>query len=128
MPCGGERCINPPSSPLRALILKLISRNLTLFLIILVLVWFYLLLIPAPAVIETTHAGGKIYFSANRQVILNSGDCITLRWQVDNIRAVYLNDEAQIGFGARRLQGKASTLRRQSALIETARVATANQR
>jgi hypothetical protein len=99
MPCGGERCINPPFSLPRALLSKMLSRSLTLILAISVFIWVYLLLIPAPTVIETTNAGGQVYFSANRQVILNPGDCITLRWQVDNIRAVYLNDEAQIGVG-----------------------------
>lgn len=61
--------------------------------------WLYLLLFPAPAVIETDNAGGHIYFSANRQIILNQGDCVTLRWQVDRISAVYLNGQAQIGSG-----------------------------
>ena len=100
MPCGGERCINPPPNLPPALILNTLSRGLTLILAILMLTWAYLLLIPAPAVIDTSNAGGEVYFSADRQVILNPGDCVTLRWQVDGIRAVYLNDEAQIGVGA----------------------------
>jgi hypothetical protein len=99
MPCGGEQCINPPHTTPRKRILKILSHSLTLILAILALVWIYLLLIPASAVIETSNAGGQIYFSANRQVILNPGDCVIVRWQVDNIKAVYLNDEAQIGFG-----------------------------
>ncbi|MEO8608393.1 MAG: hypothetical protein ABI690_10945 [Chloroflexota bacterium] len=99
MPYGAEQCISPPPGLPHTLILKRLSRGLTLILPIVALIWAYLLLIPAPTVIETSNAGGQVYFSANRQVILNPGDCVTLRWQVDNIRAVYLNDEAQIGFG-----------------------------
>ncbi len=95
MPSGGERCIN--SLP-RLRRLSLINV-LMLALVGLSLLWAWLLFIPAPAVIETNQAGGQIYFSANRQVILNPGDCVTLRWQVDGIQAVYLNGQAQIGSG-----------------------------
>ena len=83
--------------------LNILAHGLTFLLIILALLWAYLLFIPAPTVIEASNAGGQVYFSANRQVILNAGDCVTLRWQVENIRAVYLNGEAQIGMGEKPL-------------------------
>lgn len=63
------------------------------------LFWLYLILLPAPIIIDTEKAGGQVYFSANRNVILASGDCVLLRWQVDRIRNVYLNGQAQIGAG-----------------------------
>lgn len=61
--------------------------------------WLYWLFIPAPLVIEAQEAGGTIYFSANRGVVFAPNDCVTLRWSVEDIQAVYLNEQAQTGSG-----------------------------
>lgn len=67
------------------------------------LLWVYLILLPAPVIVDTVQSGGSVYFAANRSVILSPGDCVTLRWQVDQIRNVYLNGLAQIGSGESRM-------------------------
>jgi len=69
----------------------------------LTLVWVYLILLPRPTIIDSDQAGGQIYFSANRNIILFPGDCVILRWQVDRIRDIYLNQEPQIGSGENRM-------------------------
>jgi hypothetical protein len=99
MPSGGGRCINPqPEKPQRQSIFTF-STLITWGLVGVSLLWLYLILLPSPAIIETEQAGAQIYFSANRSIIFAPGDCVTLRWQVDNIQAVYLNDQPQIGNG-----------------------------
>lgn len=84
MPSGGACCI------------KRFLFAATAFLSI---VWSTPILFPSPLVIETQEAGGTIYFSANRSILLSSGDCVTLRWAVDQIQAVHINEQAQTGSG-----------------------------
>lgn len=50
--------------------------------------------------VEREGAGGAlIAFSADRDAVLAPGGCVTVRWQVDHIQAVYLNDQATVGQG-----------------------------
>jgi hypothetical protein len=76
-----------------------IKRFTAAALIIGLAVWSSLILFPAPLVIETQQAGGEVYFSANRGIVLKAGDCVTLRWEVEQIQAVYLNEQPQTGSG-----------------------------
>jgi hypothetical protein len=79
--------------------LQIIRTLSAIGLVVCTLVWLYLILLPAPLIIDTEQSSGKVYFSANRNVILGSGDCVLLRWQVDRIRNVYLNGQPQVGTG-----------------------------
>jgi hypothetical protein len=102
MPSGGERCINSPSLSPTSLLAAPLSWITAWGFIILSILQSYWLLFPSPLVIETSQSGAAIYFSSNRSVILFPHDCITIRWNVENINQVYLNDQPQIGSGQTR--------------------------
>ena len=53
---------------------------------------------PSPA-INVTENEAEINFQANVGAVLFSGECIGVSWQVENIVAVYLNDEPTVGQG-----------------------------
>jgi hypothetical protein len=94
---GGERCIN--TYPSRRTVQPTFSRLTAMGVIVLTLFIAYWLFFPGPSLIQTTQADGQVYFAANRRFVLNSSDCVILRWSVENISAVYLNDQPQIGEG-----------------------------
>jgi GDSL-like Lipase/Acylhydrolase family len=72
-----------------------------------------ILLIIAPAsrpqVIDVQEDEAHISFSAESGLLLLRGDCLTVRWQVEGIREVYLNGAAQIGTGEQVVCGDAGT-------------------
>jgi hypothetical protein len=51
---------------------------------------------------------GSIQFWADAET-LTSGDCTSLRWQVDNVREVYLDGEGVVGHGQRQVCPTVST-------------------
>jgi hypothetical protein len=51
---------------------------------------------------------GSIQFRADAET-LTSGDCTSLRWQVDNVREVYLDGEGVVGHGQRQVCPTVST-------------------
>lgn len=82
------------------------AANLSLIgLAAVLLILAILVFIPTPAIIETEQNGASIFFAANRTVLLAADECVTLRWQVEHIQAVYLNQEAQVGSGETYLCG-----------------------
>ncbi len=82
----------------RRLLAALLSGALV---IILVLIVLFNNISTVPVVLETTEGEATIFFSADRDTVANPGDCVTVQWQVEEIRAVYLNGEAMIGSGER---------------------------
>jgi len=51
--------------------------------------------------IETQERDAIIFFEADPLFVTLPGDCVTVRWRVENIREVYFNDQPQIGEGQR---------------------------
>ncbi|MBT5956234.1 MAG: hypothetical protein HOG97_05675 [Candidatus Marinimicrobia bacterium] len=60
---------------------------------------FVLLLNAPPVTIDTTENGAEITFRSTRGVVLFSGECIEVSWEVEKIVAVYLNNHATVGQG-----------------------------
>jgi lysophospholipase L1-like esterase len=56
---------------------------------------------PGPLRIEVNEGDAHVLFEADRRTISKSGDCVTVRWQTENIRTIYYNDEPTIGVGDR---------------------------
>jgi hypothetical protein len=59
----------------------------------------YLTLLPEPVVIQTQMGAATVNVSANRHYLLLPGECVTVRWDVQHIKAVYLNGQGQVGSG-----------------------------
>jgi hypothetical protein len=57
-----------------------------------------------PITINVSGGGGNYYmdFWADRREI-NRGECTTLRWEVQNVQAVYLDNEGVVGVGTRQV-------------------------
>ena len=49
--------------------------------------------------IDTKVGESSIFFHANRNRVLFPNECVVVRWQVEQIKAVYLNQQGQIGSG-----------------------------
>lgn len=47
-------------------------------------------------------SGAQILFSADRRMVFAANDCVTLRWQVENIREIYVDDTPTLGEGTAR--------------------------
>lgn len=58
--------------------------------------WLYL---PAPLALETVEADAEIFFAVNKSYVFLPQDCIQVHWTVENIQAVYVNGQGQIGSG-----------------------------
>lgn len=56
---------------------------------------------PAASRIDTQEREAIIFFEADPPFVALPGDCVTVRWRVENIREVYLNEQPQIGEGQR---------------------------
>lgn len=67
--------------------------------LLLTLALWYQLLLPAPLAISARVGEGEVFFVANRQAVLLGDDCVVVRWLVEQIAAVFYNDEPQIGTG-----------------------------
>jgi lysophospholipase L1-like esterase len=53
----------------------------------------------SPIAINTTENEAQVAFRSSRGANLFSGECITVSWEVENIVAVYLNNQATVGQG-----------------------------
>lgn len=66
---------------------------------LLIVIPLLIIILSPPAVIDTTEGAAHITLRAERSVIGFPGECLNVTWQVDQIQAVYLNDEGVIGQG-----------------------------
>ncbi len=57
----------------------------------------------ANAVLDASENQASIHFTAERGYIWLPGECLTVRWNVDGIREIYLNGEGQVGSGQREI-------------------------
>jgi len=64
-----------------------------------IFVGFMLLLNTSPVTVNTTENEATVVFHSSKGAILFSGECITVSWEVENIVAVYLNNQATVGQG-----------------------------
>lgn len=55
---------------------------------------------PGPLVIDTTEGAAHVVFSAERRLVEKLGDCVTVRWETENIRTIRYNEEPTIGVGS----------------------------
>lgn len=62
-----------------------------------------LLFTSAQPTIDIHGADSKIIFTADTGLVWLPGDCLTVRWKVEGIREVYLNDQGQVGEGQREI-------------------------
>lgn len=65
-----------------------------------------LMLLPTtatPVQINDTYRDSTIAFSVSRNIVAFPGECVMVRWDVQNIQAVYLNDSGEVGTGEREL-------------------------
>lgn len=79
---------------------------IALILIIVAIAIFALLIgmISAPPIeIDTTEADADIFFRSEQGAVIFSGNCVDISWQVDNIKAVYINHEPTVGKGNRQM-------------------------
>jgi hypothetical protein len=53
-----------------------------------------------PAQIETRAGQAKGFFASDRRWVMLPGQCVTLSWQVENIRALYVNGVGKAGSGS----------------------------
>jgi lysophospholipase L1-like esterase len=56
---------------------------------------------PTSSRIDTQEREATIFFEADPAFVTLPGDCVTVRWRVENIREIYVNEQAQIGEGQR---------------------------
>lgn len=68
-------------------------------------VYFVRLNTPSPLVIETTTHEAQIYIAADKTVVAQKWDCITLTWRLQNIRSVYLAGSGTVGEDSREICG-----------------------
>ena len=84
--------------------LKLSTRTLKglilagLVLAVFVLFAFAILRRPAPR-IDTAFGGATIDISADRAWVFAPGDCVTIQWEVEGIKSIYIDDEGKPGWG-----------------------------
>ena len=60
---------------------------------------FMWLLNTPPTIINATDNDAEVTFRSNKGAVIFSGECIQVSWQVENIVAVYLNNEPTVGQG-----------------------------
>ena len=53
---------------------------------------------PSPQ-IDTEFSGARIDISADRAWSIFPGDCLTLRWEVEGIKSIYIDGQGKIGWG-----------------------------
>ncbi|MDX2163406.1 MAG: glycosyltransferase family 39 protein [bacterium] len=64
-----------------------------------------LVLIPAPYVVETVNGSAHIRLTIDRTRVLTQSGCVNVRWNVQGIREIFLNDEGTVGEGERSICG-----------------------
>ena len=69
-----------------------------LFLAVFVLLSFAILSKPPPRV-ETEFGGATVQMSLDRGWISGTGDCVTIQWEVEGIKSIYINGGGEIGWG-----------------------------
>ena len=52
-----------------------------------------LILLPLPLAVDADEGGARIHFEADRRWVALPGGCVTLRWQAEGIREIYLDGE-----------------------------------
>ena len=76
-------------------IVVLLAGSIALLLVILALQ----LLAPGDQLEQTGPGDAHIVFSADHGMVLAPGACLTVRWQVDHVKAVHLNGQPEVGQG-----------------------------
>lgn len=76
---------------------------LGLGIIVILAIFAILLTHPGGTSIKKTEDGATVLFSADRRIVAAYGDCVTVRWQVEHIREVYLNGSPTVGSGNQRI-------------------------
>jgi lysophospholipase L1-like esterase len=71
--------------------------------LVLAAVLAYLFVRPGEKTITETEGAAHIVFAANRRAVAAYGDCVTVRWNVESIQAVYLDDNPTIGSGSQKV-------------------------
>jgi hypothetical protein len=66
---------------------------------------------PESRTIAVNEHGGSVRFEANRTRVVFTQDCIRVRWQTDQVKAVYIDGSPTIGEGERDICGHAPRLR-----------------
>jgi hypothetical protein len=66
---------------------------------------------PIPQVIETARAGATVFFATDNVRVLYFNDCIDVRWRVESVKGVLLNDVGVIGSDERTICGEHARLR-----------------
>ena len=66
--------------------------------ILLVLLALTIVGTPSPQ-IDTEFSGARINISADRAWSIFPGDCLTLRWEVEGIKSIYIDGQGKIGWG-----------------------------
>ena len=69
-----------------------------LFLAVPVLLSFAMLNKPPPRV-ETEFSGATVQISADRAWVSAPGDCVTIQWEVEGIKSIYIDNEGKPGWG-----------------------------
>ncbi len=57
---------------------------------------------PGPARVRAHENSADIRFQADRRWVVREGDCVTVRWALEGIQAVYLNGQGRIGHDEQR--------------------------
>jgi lysophospholipase L1-like esterase len=65
---------------------------------VIVLGLWLLTLLPGMS-IQQSENGSPLFFAADRRLVLKPSDCVTVRWEVENIDSIYLNGEGVVGAG-----------------------------
>ena len=71
---------------------------LCLMLAVFTLLAYAILRVPVPR-IDTEFGGAAIDISADRGWTLLPGDCVTIQWEVEGIKSIYIDNEGKPGWG-----------------------------
>lgn len=55
------------------------------------------ILLSPPIAIQAQEGQARVIFTADRRSVFQAGDCLTVRWQVEGVRAVYINGQPTVG-------------------------------
>ena len=69
-----------------------------LTLAVFILLSFAMLNKPPPRV-ETEFGGAAVQMSLDRGWVSGAGDCVTIQWEVEGIKSIYIDNEGEIGWG-----------------------------
>ncbi|MFN8528113.1 MAG: SGNH/GDSL hydrolase family protein [Anaerolineae bacterium] len=60
-----------------------------------------LLLFPGDITLSEQHGDASVWFSADRRAVFSRADCVSLTWNAENIREIYLNNDPTTGADGR---------------------------